>query len=320
MRVHRGRGEPSRRLRVAAVVLRAPVWAFLVGLTAAAIVLAPAHVHANDFAEFEAARAAYDAQDYALAAKRFEALGGGDTPALTNRSLLLESKKYLGASYLFVGKLQLAEAEFERLLRLDPQYVLDPIAFPEDVQRLFNKVKTRLDAERRTAEEQQRRESVRGIRAETKRQTAEQQRWTRLVEVAETEHVTEVRSRWVALMPFGIGQVQNGHGSLGAILAVSEGSLLLIGFVSWLVHEDLRGQNPIASQRDEFSVTERVARYTNQVSMGLFGALAITGIIDAQVRFEGDHERTRKRSLPSDLTTPPELSVGGEGLRLRWKF
>lgn len=298
------------------------MWAFLVGLTAAAIVLplAPAHVYANDFAEFEAARAAYDAQDYALAAKRFEALGGGDTPALTNRSLLLESKKYLGASYLFVGKLQLAEAEFERLLRLDPQYVLDPIAFPEDVQRLFNKVKTRLDAERRTAEEQQRRESERGIRAETKRQTAEQQRWARLVEVAETEHVTEVRSRWVALMPFGIGQVQNGHGSLGAILAVSEGSLLLIGFVSWLVHEDLRGQNPIASQRDEFSVTERVARYTNQVSMGLFGALAITGIIDAQVRFEGDREGTRKRSLPPELTKPPELSIGGEGLRLQWKF
>jgi tetratricopeptide (TPR) repeat protein len=298
------------------------VWAILIGLAAAAVVLplAPAPVHANDFAEFEAARAVYDAQDYALAAKRFEALGGGDTPALTNRSLLLESKKYLGASYLFLGKLQLAEAEFERLLRLDPNYVLDPIAFPEDVQRLFTKVKTRLDAERRTAEEQQRRESERGIRLETKRQTAEQQRWARLVDVAETEHVTEVRSRWVALMPFGIGQVQNGHGSLGAILAVSEGSLLLIGFVSWLVHEDLRGQNPIASQRDEFSVTERVARYTNQVSMGLFGALAITGIIDAQVRFEGDHERTRKRSLPSELTKPPELSIGGQGLRLRWKF
>jgi hypothetical protein len=285
-----------------------------------ALMLPLAHVRANDFEEFEAARSAYDSQDYALAVKRFEALGGGDTPALSNRSLLLESKKYLGASYLFLGKLKLAEAEFERLLRLDPQYVLDPIAFPEDVQRLFAKVKTRLDTERRTAEEQQRRESERGIRLQTQRQTAEEQRWSRLAEIAETEHVTEVRSRWVGLMPFGIGQVQNGHGSLGAILAVSEGSLLLIGFVSWLVHEDLRGQNPIASQRDEFSVTERVARYTNQVSMGLFGALAITGIIDAQVRFEGDHERTRKRALPPDLTKPPELSVGAGGVHLRWQF
>ena len=43
---------------------------------------------------------------------------GGDAPPVTNRSLLLEAKKYLGASYLFLGKLQLAEAEFERLLRL----------------------------------------------------------------------------------------------------------------------------------------------------------------------------------------------------------
>jgi tetratricopeptide (TPR) repeat protein len=321
MRVRRGRGEPSRRRRAAAAVMRARVCAFMVGMYAASLMLSPGRARANDFEEFEAARSAYDSQDYGLAAKRFEALGGGDTPALANRSLLLESKKYLGASYLFLGKLQRAEAEFERLLRLDPQYVLDPLGFPEDVQRLFAKVKTRLDAERRTTEEQQRRESERVIRLQSQRQTAQQQRWTRLTELAETEHVTEVRSRWVALMPFGIGQVQNGHGSLGAILAVSESSLLLIGFVSWLVHEDLRGQNPIASQRDEFSVTERVARYTNQVSMGLFGALAITGIIDAQVRFEGDHERTRKRSLPAELTNPPpELSIGGEGLRLRWKF
>jgi len=277
-------------------------------------------VHANDFEEFDAARNAYEGQDYAQAARRFEQLGGGDTPALTNRSLLLESKKYLAASYLFLGKLPQAEAEFQRLLRLDPQYLLDPLGFPEEVQRLFAQTKARLDSERRVAEEERRREEERKRQLEERRLSEARARWERLVSLAQTERVEEKRSRWIALIPFGVGQVQNGHGSLGAVLAVSEGSLLAISLVSWIIHENLRGEHPGASARDEFTVTERVSRYTNQVSLGLFGALALTGIIDAQARFQGDAAHTRKRSLSPELREPPRLSVGPQGLSLRIKF
>lgn len=277
-------------------------------------------VRANDFEEFESARSAYESQDYALAVKRFAALGGGDSPALTNRSLLLESKKYLGASYLFLGKLQLAEAEFERLLRMDPQYILDPLAFPGEVQRLFAGVKSRLDAERRTAEVEQKREQERLQKLESDKQGAERRRWGQLTEMAETERVQEVHSRWVALMPFGIGQLQNGNGDLAAVLAVSEGSLLVVSFVSWIVHENLRGQQPGLNERDEFSLTERVSRYTNQVSLGLFGAVALTGIIDAQLRFQENVWSERKRQLPAELKEPPTVSlgVGGVGVHLRF--
>jgi len=273
---------------------------------------------ASDFDDFEAARSAYESADYAIAAQRFEKLGGGDTPRLTNRSLLLETKKYLGASYLFLGKLQKAEAEFERLLRLDPQYILDPLAFPEEVQRQFSRVKARLDSERRVAEEEQRREQERLSRKESERIEGEQKRWARLTALAQEERVLQQRSRWIALMPCGIGQVQNGHASLGAVLAVSEVSLLLVSLVSWGVHENLRGVNPDASERDEYHLTERVSRYTNQLSLGLFGVIAITGIIDAQVRFEGDSARTRKRVLPPDLRDPPRLTLSPLGLKLRF--
>ncbi|MET0385779.1 MAG: hypothetical protein ABW321_07460 [Polyangiales bacterium] len=276
---------------------------------------------ANDFEEFESARSAYEAQDYARAARLFEALGGGENPAITNRSLLLESKKYLGASYLFLRKLPLAEVEFERLLRLDPQYLLDPLGFPEEVQRLFAQVKTRLDSERRVAEEERRREEERITKLQQERSTQERERWARLIELAETERHEEVRTRWVAFMPFGIGQMQNGHGGLGAVLAVSEGSLLLVSFVSWLVHENLRGQQPLPPQRDEFNLTERVSRYTNQVSFALFGVLAVTGIIDAQVRFEESVDRVHKRPLPPELRAPSaRVSVSGRGLSLQLQF
>src|SRR3954471_16871349 len=92
----------------------------VLGALLACQLLSARSAKANDFEDFEAARGAYDGQDYVHAVALFDALAGGDTPALSNRSLVLESKKYLGASYLFLGKLRAAEQEFERLLRMDP--------------------------------------------------------------------------------------------------------------------------------------------------------------------------------------------------------
>jgi tetratricopeptide (TPR) repeat protein len=274
---------------------------------------------ANDFEEFESARSAYEAQDYARAASLFETLAGGDTPQLTNRSLVLESKKYLGAAYLFLGKLPAAEQEFERLLRLDPQYMLDPLGFPEEVQRLFARVKTRLDAERKLAEDEKRHEDERVRSAQSQLAAQEQARWARLTQLAQIETVHEERSRWIALLPFGIGQFQNGHASLGAVLAVSEGSLFAIAFVSWVVHENLRGQTPAQNERNEFNLTERVTRYTNQISLALFGVLAVTGVLDAQVRFQGSRDYERKRTLPPELGGP-QLSIGPGSATLTVRF
>lgn len=275
---------------------------------------------ANEFEDFEKARSVYEAQDYARAAQRFEALAGGDVPQLTNRSLVLESKKYLGASYLFLGKLERAEQEFTRLLRMDPAYLLDPLAFPEEVQRLFTKVKMQLEAERRATEEERRREEQRLLRQQTERIELERQRWEQLQALAQVETVREERSRWLALVPFGAGQFQNGHASLGAVLAVSEGSLLALAIVTYALHESLRGQAPddpdsVADAR----LAERAFRYTNQISFALFAILAVTGVIDAQVRFQDSREYERKRPLPPDLQGGPELSIDGAGsLRLRF--
>jgi tetratricopeptide (TPR) repeat protein len=276
--------------------------------------------HANDFEEFESARAAYEGQDYARAAQLFEALGGGDTPALTNRSLLLESKKYLGASYLFLGQLPAAEQEFDRLLRMDPQYMLDPLGFPEEVQRLFAQVKTRLDTERKVADDERQREESRLRGVETAREQQQRSRWLRLRQLAETEHVNEVRSRWLAVVPFGVGQFQNGHLSLGSILAVSEGTLFVVSVVSWAVHENLRGLQPTMSERDQYILTERATRYTNQISTALFAVMAITGVVDAQLRFQGNREYERKRQLPADVSGDPQLSIGPGSVQLRMRF
>jgi tetratricopeptide (TPR) repeat protein len=290
-----------------------------VACTALSLALASA-VRANDFEEFEAARGAYDSQDYAKAAALFEAIAGGDVPQLTNRSLVLESKKYLGASYLFLGRLQQAEQEFTRLLRMDPAYVLDPLAFPQEVQRLFARVKQQLDAERRASEEERRREELRKQRALTERAGLERQRWARLSALAQVETVHEQRSRWLALVPFGAGQFQNGHASLGAVLAVSQGSLLALSLVTYVLHDQLRGQVPREGDVADARLAEQGFRYTNQISFGLFAILAVTGVLDAQIRFQANRDYERKRPLPPDLRGGPELSMDPTGASFRLRF
>jgi tetratricopeptide (TPR) repeat protein len=275
---------------------------------------------ANDFEDFEKARSAYESQDYARAAAQFDALAGGDVPQLSNRSLVLESKKYLGASYLFLGKLAQAEQEFTRLLRMDPDYLLDPLAFPEEVQRLFARVQKQLAAEQRATQEERRREEQRLLREQTQRIELERLRWSRLTELAQTETVHETRSRWLALVPFGAGQFQNGHASLGAVLAVSEGSLLALSLVTYVLHDHLRGQRPTPSEITDARLAEQGFRYTNQISFALFALIAVTGVIDAQVRFQPTHDYERKRPLPPELSNSPELSLGVGGASLRLRF
>jgi len=302
------------------VVLRVCVSVLSLSLVLVALAAPTAQARAGEFEAFERARRAYEAQDYARAVRLFEALGGGDAPTLSDRSLLLECKKYLGASYLFLGKLPQAENEFERLLRLDPQYILDPLGFPEDVQRLFSRVKSRLDTERRVVEQERRREQEAELQRQQENLAREQQRFQKLVDLAETERVQEKHSRLTAFIPFGVGQFQNGHSNLGAVLAVSEGTLLLLGVTSWIVHENLRGQEPSSSERDEFRLIERTSRYANQISFGLFGVIAIAGVIDAQLRFRGDAEYVRKRPLPQELREPPRLGIGPQGVSFSVRF
>ena len=70
------------------------------------------------------------------------------------RPLVLESRKYLAATYLFLGRKSDAEGQLELLLRAEPDYVLDPLAFPAEFVKTFSEVKVRLEQERLRKEQE----------------------------------------------------------------------------------------------------------------------------------------------------------------------
>jgi len=96
----------------------------LPGLAIGCLVLAlalalPAAVRANDFDQFQNARVAYESQNYALSADLFQSVLTG-VPANDRRPIIIESRKYLAATFLFLGRRPEAEQQFQLLLHAAP--------------------------------------------------------------------------------------------------------------------------------------------------------------------------------------------------------
>lgn len=299
---------------------------------AALVLLVPAAARAADIEDFERCRTAYEARDYERAVVCFEQLVGGETPRLESAGLVAEARKYLGAAYLFVGRRDAAREQLERLLRADPAYVLDPLRFPVDVHELFESVRDRLRVEREEAETRAQLEA-RAERAERRAQ--------RLAELVEEEVTVELpNSRWLALAPLGIGQFQNGNDELGWAFLVTE--IVLAGAAAgaaiWWQEvnafvEDALSANPLTTVPGANEQLQ-AAFAMHWTALAALGAVAVAGIVEAQLAFVPTRIVTERRRVPDELredaddepaAEPAEVSdlrlgvgLGGASLSLRF--
>lgn len=273
---------------------------------------------ADELGDFEAARALYDAQSYGRAVDAFRLLVGSDPPFLSDPLLVVESRKYLAASLLFMGAEGEARGQFRLLLRQEPDYALDPLAFPTDVYAQFDQVKRDLREElaAKARAEQEGRRHAEELRREAERERSENLARLRVLASRGEERVRN--SRWIASVPFGVGQFQNGDKGLGVALGMAEGLAAATSVVSFVAHQRLANNDPGPSSVAEAQRIESAWRTTNVVSFSVFAALAVIGIIDAHVRFVPERVTNRPRQLPPDLDRwlrEQSLSRGGPVLR-----
>lgn len=290
----------------------------LAALFALVLGLWPLRALANDFDQFQNARVAYDSLNYELAADLFRGLLATAAPT-DSRPLVLESRKYLGAALLFMGRSEEGERQFELLLHAEPSYVLDPLTFPEEVNRRFDAVRKRLEKAKAEAAQREAEKASERRMAQVEAAEERRERIRRLVEVAEVERVVEQRSRWIAMLPFGVGQFQNKHEGLGMTLAISEAVLVSVAVTSYFVHESLRDENPDDASLGDARNVEAGFRYANQISLGLFAVVAVVGVLDAQLRFKPTVSYERLRPLPKDLKEL-DVAVGPGGLAVSGRF
>ncbi len=287
---------------------------------------------ADEWDDFEQARTAYLAQDYGIAATRLEALIGGEPPALQNETLLLESRKYLGAAYLFLGRRDDAEQQFTLLLRQDASYQIDPIQFPQALVQAFDQARARVSRELEEAAERAEREERERRERELRLLLENEGRIRELEALARQETVRTENSRWLAALPFGIGQFRNGNRGLGRAFAVSQTLLFTAGAITYFGNQALRDWDPLNPPPTRLSlrgleVLSDFLRISNYVSVSAFAGLAIAGIVEAQVRFRPVIVRTRPRALPGESESGNEasrleleLAAGPFGGSLRLSF
>src|SRR5690606_10784316 len=118
---------------------------------------------------FEQAREAYGRGEYATVVDLLEPMVGGPLPAIQDRVLVRESRRYLGAAYVLTGRNPRANEQFEALLRSlgddMEQYQLDAADFPSEVHAVFRTVRDRLLDERRDRETAEAQEDAARARA-----------------------------------------------------------------------------------------------------------------------------------------------------------
>jgi tetratricopeptide (TPR) repeat protein len=271
-------------------------------------------VAADELSDFESARRNYDEQNYTKAERGLESLVGGVVPRATNPVVRLEARKYLGATYLFLGKNEDAREQFRRLLEEDPDYNIDPVAFPEAVVQTFQEVQKEAAAERARQEALEAARLQRERTDEVEALVRQQQRIQALEDLTALETVEKVNSRWIAALPFGIGQFQNENRKLGITFAVTESVFLAASIATFIGHNSLRDETPAPDQIDQAERAERALRIGNWVSVGAFLGFAIAGVTEAEVRFRPVIRSTRKREPPNDTKTPqstgPQLRLG----------
>lgn len=199
-----------------------------------------------------------------------------------------------------------ADPTIEKILRQNPTYVPDPAALPAAMVTRVRDIKTRMQKE---LEEKARKEADEKRKAILSMQTMSdaERRWVEeLARLASRETVVEKRSRLFAFVPFGVGQLQNGDKGWGifffATQALTGGASIGLA-TAWGFYASVDVTKPYA---DTGKLPDRRAVYAirdglalgNQVAFAAWAALAIGGIIQANVAFEPEAITTRERKLP----------------------
>lgn len=289
-----------------------------------ALCLGPAYVRADALEDFERGEAAYREQRYGTAVAILEQVLAAMASESVDTAIVLETRKYLAACYLFLERPDDAERQFELLLELDPTYRLDPVVFPRAVLDRFDAVRARIEDAREAERESARQDAERRLAEALAARERDLARYAELHDLAASAPVFRENSRLLALLPFGAGQYQNRRRGLGRFFAIAESLTLAVGASGMFWYRAIEDVE-IRGSDDELRWSRAVdaSRAFNWVGMGSFLTLVLAGAVEAEVNFVPVRVTSQRRTLPEELapTRPvPVVSVLPNGITLHLRF
>lgn len=252
--------------------------------------------HTSHKAQLQEAENAFRFQDYVTAEKLLYPLLHPEV-VISDPDDILKAREYLGACYYWLGNEKRMEEEFTALLTLSPTHRLDPFYYPPELIEKVELLRARL-AELKVI-------SVEGRERRDEKHTC----------VVPKETISR-RSRWVAMLPFGVGQFYNGANVKGALFLTGETLALGTNIASYFAAERLRGSDGFYSPAERRTAEKlRIVQYA---SLGFLVALALWDILDANLNFEPEERHIEMVPCPTPMpsgppgamTLPPPLAHG----------
>ena len=260
------------------------------------------------------ARVTFEYGDYPQASRLLAALV--EVGRFESVSLRAEAYRLLGLSLFYQGRKGEAYSAFLEYLFLDPDAQLDPFYVPPAAVSFFEQVKKEAEprlapirAQKRTEQEARQKAANEEAERRHQRELDEERRKLQQLSPSVERRVVQ-REFWVSMMPFGIGQLQNGDRTLGIALATAE---LITGAASGgsaLLIEQLRDSgtgrfNNHGPGTTPYLTASRL-NVVKWASAGIFYALWAAGAVHAAVRFKPEEQLPdRLLSQPPSPTAPP---------------
>ena len=290
--------------------MRSALLAALLSLAAPAFAQAPAEAPADNVKQppspaeaMAKARNTFEYGDYATAAKMLTDLV--DKARFEAPPLRAEAYRLLAISLFNLGRKGEAYSAFLELLFLEPDTELDPFYVSPGIVALFDQVKkdsteklAPIRAQRHADQEARRKAAEEEAKLRRQRELEEQQKLIFARQATVEKRVVQ-REFWVSMLPFGVGQLQNGDRTLGIVLATSQIVTAASSAGSVLLIEELR--DPSSGRFDNHGSSYRLARtfsVVKWVSAILFYGLWAGGAIHAAVRYQPE------QALPDRLVQP----------------
>ena len=285
-----------------------------------AVSLAAAPARADDATELERAKSSYDAGRYAEGVDRLrEILTPASPNALREPAAIERARAYLAACLIALGRAEEADTEIEKIIRNNPVFSPDPVTFPGKVVDRFIEIKSRLKGEIEAAF---RARAAAEAAAKAKVEKQQREYIESLQQLARTETTVVRNSRWIAMLPFGVGQFQNGQEALGYTFLVAEAALAVASVTSSMIRDGLIANYVEAAEPVDFPQFQsrlHTARDVNHYTTAALALVALTGIIHAQATFVPEVRETRLRPLPApppSLTLTPKVGAAPSGFFL----
>jgi hypothetical protein len=221
--------------------------------------------------------------DHAAAAKKLAGLL--EPIRLESAEDVIVARQYLGACYYLLDQRPQAEAEFAKILALDPEHELDRQVFSPALVQFFEEVRTRTGLALRKPQDPQKKDPPVA--------TAPPALTAPTPESAQAKPPLAL-----AFVPFGIGQFNNHHPVRGVIFSVSEAGLFGTALASFLMFQSVIGQyeenrngqivfpDTMKGNDDADRARSLQTVYLTTFYIGL-GVLA-AGVIEAVISYPGD--------------------------------